>query len=171
MRRLSILIIIGVLSLLSSCSSDDNSTGARVEKEWIAFVQKHLIGDWTPKSIEVKPLVGSAIYSTPYPNKPNCKSDFLQFQKDFTGSFNQNGDNCELKETKFKWNHRLGELIFTLENGVEIKTLLLKKSESQLVLAIPVLEVLPVIQKIYPAISEVDPDTLKLLHLRINLEK
>lgn len=171
MRRLSVLIIICVLSLLSSCSSDDNSTGARIEKEWIAFVQKHLIGDWNPNLIEVKPLIGSAIYSTTYPNKTNCNNDFLQFQKDFTGSFNQNSDDCKLKVTKFKWNHRIGELIFTLENGMEIKAVLLRKSDSELVLAIPVLEIMPLIQKIYPAIADVDPDTLKLLHLKIRFEK
>lgn len=171
MRQLGVLIILSVFSLLFSCSSDDNSTGARVEKEWIAFVQKHLIGEWAPKFIEVRPLIGSAIYSTPYPNQPNCKEDFLQFQKDFTGSFSQNSEDCKLKITNFKWNHRLAELIFTLDDGSEIKALLLKKSESNLVLAIPVLEVMPFVQKIYPAISNVDVDTLKLLHLRIILTK
>lgn len=171
MRRLSVLLLIGVFSLFYSCSSDDNSTGGKIEKEWIAFVQKHLIGDWTPKSIEVKPLVGAPVFSTPYPHQPNCKSDILRFEKNFTGTFNQNSSDCQLKINKFKWNHRLGELIFTLENGLEVKAVLLKKSANNLVFAIPVTEIMPVIEKLYPQIVNVDPVTLKLLHLKISLEK
>lgn len=170
MKKLSCIVLILFAGLFfTGCSSDDNSSSP--ESEWIKFVQKHLIGEWTPYQIAVKPIIGEAVFSSPYPHTPNCNKDLLVLKNDFTGNFNHYVQGCQKGTTNFKWNHRLGELSFKLENGTEIPMILLKKSEKVLVLAVPAKAVKQYLIPLFPQIEYIEDSQLNLLFANITLTK
>lgn len=171
MRKYYYILLIALGVTFISCSSDDDSAGAKAEKEWIKFVQKHLIGEWTPYQIEVKPLIGNAVFSSSYPHTLNCNKDLVVLRNDFSGSFSKYVKGCALETTQFKWNHRLGELSFKLEDGTEIQTILLKKSDKVLVLAIPAVAVKEHLLPLFPEIQYIEDSQLKLLFANIILVK
>ncbi|MCC9042122.1 hypothetical protein LNQ81_05380 [Myroides sp. M-43] len=171
MRKYLYIGLIALGMVFTSCSKDDDSAGAKAEKEWIKFVQKHLIGEWTPYQIEVKPLIGAAVFNTPYHHKANCNKDKLLLKDDFTGMFNKSVENCVLASTNFKWNHKLGELSFTLQDGTEVQTILLKKSEKVLVLALPAKAVKPYLIPLFPEIEHLEHSQLSKLFANIILVK
>ncbi|EKB04803.1 hypothetical protein HMPREF9711_01668 [Myroides odoratimimus CCUG 3837] len=171
MKKVGYIILLLFAGLVfNGCSSDDNG-GSSAESGWIKFVQKHLIGEWTPQQIEVKPIIGQAVFSSPYPHTPSCNKDLLVLQKDFTGNFDHYVQGCQVSKTNFKWNHRLGELSFTLENGSEIPMILLKKSEKALVLAVPAKAVKEYLIPLFPEIEYIEDSQLNLLFANIILTK
>ncbi|MDM1380207.1 hypothetical protein [Myroides marinus] len=171
MKKLSCIVLILFAGLFfTGCSSDDNG-GSKAEQEWIKFVQKHLIGEWTPYQIDVKPIIGEAVFSSPYPHTPSCNKDLLVLKNDFTGNFNHYVQGCQMGVTNFKWNHRLGELSFKLENGTEIPMILLKKSEKVLVLAVPAKAVKQYLIPLFPQIEYIEESQLNLLFANITLVK
>lgn len=170
MKKLLVILSVSVL-LFSSCSSDNNSTGARAEEEWNTFIQKHLIGEWNPQKIVIKPLLGAAVIEKSYPYFAGCEKDRLLLRKDYTGQFDSYVAQCQLHTTSFKWYHKLGELGFQINDNVEIKTILVHKSSKELVLAVPLKAVLPFLKAYIPEVEELEPLQIELLFVNLYFVK
>lgn len=171
MRKYLYIGIIALGMVFTSCSKDDDSAGANAEKEWIKFVQKHLVGEWTPSEIEVKPLIGDAIFSISYSHKANCSKDKFVLKNNFTGMFNKSVESCALSSISFKWHHQLGELNLTLDDGTVFNAILLEKSDKELVVALPAKEVKSYLIPLFPEIERIEDSQLSLLFVNIVLVK
>lgn len=171
MKRIVLLMSFCMLALFSSCNNDDNALGHKAEDAWLSFVQKDLIGDWSPQKVELKPIIGEPLMSIPYPNIPNCDVDVLTFRKDFTGGFTKHGEACASQQIPFYWKHRLGVIIFQLSEEKIITSLLLKKSPKYLVLDFKAADALPILKQYYPDIVKVPEDQLALLVVKMYFVK
>ncbi|MGG5508227.1 MULTISPECIES: hypothetical protein [unclassified Myroides] len=138
-----IVPILGVVALLSAaCSNDEANTGQRAESEWNNYIQKHLIGEWKPISICIKPLVGETLLKEEYSSmgKPN---DVVRLDTDFTGVFTREDESNTSKTTTFTWYHKLEELGLVLPNHPVFKAVIIHKSQEELEVALPLEQVMP----------------------------
>ncbi|WP_158961986.1 hypothetical protein [Myroides fluvii] len=156
MKKL-IVILTSFLFLFSSCSKNDNDTADRAEKEWTNFIQKHLIGQWKPQSIEVKPLVGPVLIEKKYSSiQPVNTQDILVLNQDFTGQFKTFLQQGKLKTIDFTWYHKLEELGIILEDKREFKSLLLEKSSGKLLVSVPLNTVINELKSYIPELENLE---------------
>lgn len=139
-RLLTILCVVAFLS--TACSNDEANTGQRAESEWNDYIQKHLIGEWKPISLSVKPLLGDVLLREDYTalSKPN---DVVRLNKDFTGVLTREDQQKNIKSTAFKWYHKFEELGLVLPDYPVFKAVILHKSQKELEVALPLEQVLP----------------------------
>lgn len=169
-KRLAILI--GVLLLCIACTSNDNDTADRAEKEWTKFIQKHLIGEWKPESIEVKPLLGSVVLDKKYTSlQPTGTQDILVLNQDYTGQFKTFLSQGQLKTIDFKWYHKLEELGVILEDKREFKSILLHKSSNELQVSIPLSIIVDELKVYIPEVEELEARAGELLFVHFNFVK
>ncbi|MDR0228019.1 MAG: hypothetical protein LBI72_03030 [Flavobacteriaceae bacterium] len=173
MKRLLFLFCVLVASSISviSCTVTDNDMGDKAAHKWNDFVQKNLVGDWVPMSIEFGPIIGSSIQTIPYPHNPNCTKDILVMRKDYSGAFNHQLSDCTLKQTKLTWKHRLGEVSFVTDNGRTVKSVPLHKDSKAMVLLFPALEFPELVNMIDPTGELITSEKIKLLTFKITYVK
>ncbi|WP_413510944.1 hypothetical protein [Myroides odoratus] len=149
----SVLLILGmVVFLFVSCANDQDNTGERAEKEWNNFIQKHLIGEWKPESITIKPVLGAPVIEKSYASM-NATEDKVVLNIDYTGYFKTSLDAEQPKTIHFKWYPKLDELGIIGNDEVEFKGIILHKSAQELVVALPLQDVLPYLK---PYIQELN---------------
>ncbi|MBB1149271.1 hypothetical protein H4K35_03835 [Myroides sp. NP-2] len=125
-----------ILTLLfSSCANDEANTQERAQNEWTNFIQKHLLGEWKPQSITVRPLLGHAFVLKEYSSLGN-DADVVRLHKDYTGVFQSLDALGQVKNIPFTWYHKLDELGIQLQDDRVLKTILLNKSSTELELSI-----------------------------------
>ena len=169
-KRMAILI--GVLLLCIACTSNDNDTADRAENEWTRFIQKHLIGEWKPESIEVKPLLGSVVLEKKYTSlQPSGTQDILVLNQDYTGQFKTFLSQGQLQNIDFKWYHKLEELGVILEDKREFKSILLDKAEGKLQVSIPLQSVLDDLKTYLPELEDIEASERGLLFVHFNFVK
>ncbi|WP_410879132.1 hypothetical protein [Myroides sp. DW712] len=171
MKKL-IALLTGILLLFSACEKNDNDTADRAEKEWTKFIQKHLIGEWKPNGIEVKPLLGAVVLQKDYADlQPPGTQDILILKQDYTGQFNTFLQQGQLKSIHFKWYHKLEELGVILDDKREFKTILLRKSSEELRVSIPLQAVIADLVAFIPELEEIDATERGLLFVHFNFVK
>ncbi|MTG96539.1 MULTISPECIES: hypothetical protein [Myroides] len=170
MKKLLFLFSLMLCSLCFSCSNDDNKLGDKAEEAWNHFVQKHLVGEWVPNKIEIKPIIGEVLLSTPYPHKDGCDRDILSMSENFEGAFSVYSESCSIVNYPFKWKHQIGTLSFEFDNRI-LTAFLLKKSNEYLVLDFKAIDALPILTKYYPDIATLPAEELALLVVKVTFLK
>ena len=158
-------LLTGMLLLFTACEKNDNDTADRAEKEWNKFIQKHLLGEWKPSTIEVKPLLGAVVLQKEYAGlQPQGTQDILVLKQDYTGQFNTFLQQGQLKTITFKWYHKLEELGIILEDKREFKTILLRKSSEELSVSIPLQAVIQDLNVYLPELDTLEQKELLFVH-------
>lgn len=171
MKKL-IALLTGILLFFTACEKNDNDTADRAEKEWTKFIQKHLIGEWKPTAIEVKPLLGAVVLHKEYASlQPSGTQDVFILKQDYTGQFNTFLQQGQLKTLHFKWYHKLEELGLILEDKREFKTILLHKSNEELRVSIPLQAVIADLLAFIPELEDIDATERGLLFVHFNFVK
>lgn len=171
MKKILVLLT-GILLLFTACEHNDNDTSDRAEKEWNKFIQKHLVGEWKPVAIEVKPLVGEVVFHKDYASlQPSGTQDILVLNQDYTGQFHSFLQQGQLKTIKFNWYHKLEELGVILEDKREFKTILLRKSSEELRVSIPLQAVIEELKPYMPELEEIEATERRLLFVHFNFVK
>lgn len=165
-------LLTGMLLLFTACEKNDNDTADRAEKEWNKFIQKHLLGEWKPSAIEVKPLLGAVVLQKEYAElQPQGTQDILVLKQDYTGQFNTFLQQGQLKIITFNWYHKLEELGVILEDKREFKTILLRKSSEELSVSIPLQAVIEDLKPYMPELEEIEATEAGLLFVHFNFVK
>lgn len=171
MKKL-VALLTGILLLFTACEQNDNDTSDRAEKEWNKFIQKHLLGEWKPAIIEVKPLLGAVVLHKEYASlQPQGTQDMLVLRQDYTGQFNTFLQQGQLKTINFKWYHKLEELSVILEDKREFKSILLHKSKEELKVSIPLNFVMEELKTYIPELEYIDASERRLLFVHFNFVK
>lgn len=165
------LLIFGiVVFLFVSCANDEDNTGERAEKEWNNFIQKHLIGEWTPESITIKPVLGAPVLEKSYASM-NAAEDRVVLNVDYTGHFKTSLDSQQPKIIHFKWYPKLDELGIIVNENLEFKGIILHKSAQELLVALPLETILPYLEPYLPELSHLDNTEVTSLVVNLRFVK
>lgn len=171
MKKLMAILTV-ILLFGTACSKEEDNTAERAEKEWTKFIQKHLIGEWKPESIEVKPLLGPVLLEKKYELlQPTGTQDILTLNQDYTGQFKTFLSQGTGKTINFKWYHKLEELGVILEDKREFKSILLDKAEGKLQVSVPLQNVLDDLKAYLPELEDIEASERGLLFVHFNFVK
>lgn len=171
MKKLMAILTV-ILLFGTACSKEEDNTAERAEKEWTKFIQKYLIGEWKPESIEVKPLLGPVRFEKKYELlQPAGTQDILTLNQDYTGQFKTFLSEGTGKTINFKWYHKLEELGVILEDKREFKSILLDKAEGKLQVSIPLQSVEEDLKPYLPELEDIEASERGLLFVHFNFVK
>jgi len=158
------LVSLGIVALLlSSCANDEANTEERAQNEWTNFIQKHLVGEWKPQSITIKPLLGQAVVKKEYSSFGNS-ADVVVLNKDFTGVFQAYDSLGQAKSSPFIWYHKLEELGIQIADNRTLKTILLHKSTNELEVSIGLEQVAADLIPFIPEVKEIKEKERYFVH-------
>ena len=171
MKKLMAILTV-ILLFGTACSKEEDNTAERAEKEWTKFIQKHLVGEWKPESIEVKPLLGAVLLEKKYENlQPVGTQDILTLNQDYTGQFHTFLAQGTRKTISFKWYHKLDELGVILEDKREFKSIILDKSEEKLQVSLPLQMVMDDLKTYLPELEDIEASERGLLFVHLTFVK